>query len=344
MSEKNRADKLQGRIEKQPKAPADSRKPEYCAESGTTTHKHPLHWEGEDLLSHGPATAGEPHDHEIVHRADGSWYLAEAKDDESDPTHTHDVNLEIDQGAKKESKMTATPRAARLLKRLAEANFQAGDSVLSEMGDEVKEAVLSILGKDSHPVFVIEDDVEELLSIKPGKSVASDGENSVSPVTVDGMRCALIKGPVTALFVSREDSKKVRQFKQGGKPADKKEEDAPTDEAGAIFDPKKLADMQKRYRDEKDPAKKTALGVAIKKYQSASRQKKQTQANLHQSDAQRAAEMEKDLHDLEAAYAAEKDPEKKRNRAAGIQSTKDHIKRLRDRNWSAADYAKHYKS
>jgi hypothetical protein len=100
-----------GKSKQKPKD--DGKHPDKCSEAGRTPHTHELRWDENRLTSHGPASAGEPHNHEIVHKADGSWFLAHALDDTDDPEHTHDVNPEINQAESR-------TRAGRILAALAE--------------------------------------------------------------------------------------------------------------------------------------------------------------------------------------------------------------------------------
>jgi hypothetical protein len=96
-----------------PKTPeGDGQTPSTSAQAGRTPHTHELRWDDEgNLASHGPASAGEPHNHEIAQKADGVWFLAAAVDDKDDPDHTHEIKPEINQAESR-------TRAGRILSQL----------------------------------------------------------------------------------------------------------------------------------------------------------------------------------------------------------------------------------
>jgi hypothetical protein len=101
-------------------------------------------------------------------------------------------------------------KAGRLLDRIVESGFRSG-SVLGELGAEVRDAVLDVLGRDADPVFVTgaDDDEPRVNSVKPGKPVGGDDENPVSAVMVNGVKCALVAGRTKVLFANRTESGKI---------------------------------------------------------------------------------------------------------------------------------------
>jgi hypothetical protein len=101
-------------------------------------------------------------------------------------------------------------KAGKLLDRLVESEFRSG-AVLGELGAEVRDAVLDVLGRDADPVFITgaDDDEPRVNSVKPGKPVGGDDDNPVSAVMVNGVKCALVAGATKILFSNRSDSDKI---------------------------------------------------------------------------------------------------------------------------------------
>lgn len=87
--------------------------PEYCEIAGSNPHKHKLIWKDGDLVGHEPASKTDLHMHEIVHRADGSWYLDKCPDCKEDPEHIHEVVFDEDKDDGQDDS-----RALKLLKKL----------------------------------------------------------------------------------------------------------------------------------------------------------------------------------------------------------------------------------
>lgn len=93
------------------------------------------------------------------------------------------------------------------------AAFQDGSDVLAEFGDPMARevAVATGAGTDGRCMFATEDDEPLLRTLRAGPTVFSDGENSVSAVSIEGVRGALVSGPVTALFLSARVVETLRQ-------------------------------------------------------------------------------------------------------------------------------------
>jgi hypothetical protein len=88
--------------------------------------------------------------------------------------------------------------SARILK--PKANYQGAQEVLEGFDEEFGATVGKIVGSRD-TLLLLEDDEPRLNDLPSTETQYSDGENSISSVMVEGFRCALVKGPVTALFI-----------------------------------------------------------------------------------------------------------------------------------------------
>jgi hypothetical protein len=92
----------------------DKNFPEKSEMAGKIPHSHLLEWDEEtgDLVksSLAPGSESEDHHHEIVHKADDTWFLGPAKDDEDDPDHTHEITIDHEK--------KSSTKAEKIIKRL----------------------------------------------------------------------------------------------------------------------------------------------------------------------------------------------------------------------------------